>query len=606
MIRSLLVLSFSVLAAIAAPDTPDLAYSRVVRYQIQEGPAGYQLGAEITVRRTALTERAARTTSFNVVEQPYTTVSGLRGESRGRNLSKSDITFHFPKLEDTFIPPARVHELDFPADLKAGDTVTYSWREAFKDLAFFPVTRIPALDSVERFELCIEHPADLRVDFSMFFPRGELKFEEYRRLPTQTVLVFQNLPRPKSRPNDPFRSLQAAVLTRISKGSTPLTPTTPSAFAKWYTGLVGPQPEANAAMKALLAEELSKAPTAREKARLLFDFVKSKIRYIADEGAMHAFVPHASAEVLEKKYGDCKDKAWLLSALGRANGLAIHPVLLSTDPEPDFPELNPGLFNHVICALEDEGELIFMDPTWTYSEMGDLPDSDLLVKALVLDPAKPRALTIPSRRQSAEVEITILGDLAKPKEAKAKIALRHTWRAQALRSRKELKATDLENSLSNRLNRILAKLSLDHIRFLEEDREKILLEADADLSDFFIRTDLRAYAPTAPFRMIGPEVLEREQDTHPLDAAGPDSLRLELSLRAEGFEPRLEELKLGSEGSTRHAAACTPRENGVRLQYSFEQPFRLVPAEARTGFLQFCEKYLQLNRKLFVLQRSHP
>ncbi len=607
MIRPLLALAFASNASFAAaPEAPDLSYSRTIRYQIQESPTGYHLGAEVTVRRKALTERAARTVVFNIPEQPYSTVSGLRGESRGRDLKKDKITFHFPKLEDTFIPPARVHELNFPDDLKVGDTVTYSWREDFKDLAFLPVTRIPAIDRVERFELCIEHPADLRVDFSMFFPHGEQKFEEFRSLPTRTVLVFRDLSRPKVLPNDPFRGLQAAVLTRISKGGEPLTPTTPAGFAKWYSALVGLQPEPSLTMKALLAGEFAKATTAREKARLLFDFVKSEIRYIADEGTMHAFIPHAPADVLEKRYGDCKDKAWLLSTLGRFHGLAIHPVVLSTDPEPDFPELNPGLFNHVICVLEDQGELVFMDPTWAYSEMGDLPDPDLRVKALVLDPANPRSIVIPALRQNADVEIRIEGDLAKPREAKAKITLRHTWRAQAIRSRKELKALDLENGLSNRLNQIVAKLSLDHVRFVEEDRDKIILEAGADLTDFFIRTDLRVYAPAAPFRSISPELLERDKDTHPLDAQGPDSYRLELVLKADELQPHPEQISLGSEGSARHTASCTKEAGSVHFVYAFEQPFRMVPHDARATFMQFCAQYLQLNRRLFVLQRIKP
>lgn len=607
MIRPLFVLGLYAWAAFAAaPDTPDLSYSRTTRYQVQESPAGYKLSAETSIIRTPLTERATRTTAFSVVEQPYTTVSALRGEFRGRSIKKGDITFHFPRLEDTFIPPARLHEVAFPADLKVGETLSYSWREEFKDLAFLPVLRIPTFNRVERFEVSVEHPANLRVEFRVFLPHGPLKYEEFRSEPTRTVLVFQDLPSLKSLPNDPHRDLQAAVLTRIIKGSEPITPATPEAFAKWYSGLVGPQPELSSALKSLLAEEIAKAASPREKARLLFDHVKTKIRYIADEGAMHAFIPHAPSEVLEKKYGDCKDKAWLLSALGRVHGLSIHPVLLSTELVPEFPELNPGLFNHVICAFEDRGELIFMDPTWAYTEMGELPDSDLLVRGLVLDPAKPRTVVLPAQRPNPEVDIRIEGDLSKPKEAKAKITLRHTWRAQALRSRKELKAMDLENNLSNRLNRILTKLSLDHIRVLDEGPETLRLEADADLSEFFIRTDLRAYAPTAPFRMVSPELAEREKDSRAIDAEGPDSLRLELVLKSEGYEPRPDEVKLGSEGSARHTASCTTQDGSLRLQYAFEQPFRLVPAEARVGFLQFCDRYLQLNRKLFVLQRSHP
>ncbi|WP_243287742.1 transglutaminase-like domain-containing protein [Geothrix terrae] len=601
---SAFLLAFSALTVASAADGPDLSYSKTIHYQIKGGPAGYRLSSETTVQRTALTERAARAHAFDVVEQPFTTVSGLRGESRGRELKQDRITFHFPRLEDTFIPPARVHELEFPADLKIGDTITYSWHEDYKDLAFLPIASIPAIDQVVRFEIRIDHPADLQITFAPFFPHGDLPFKEDRSAPTRTVLVFQNLPRTSLLPCDPYQGLQAAVLVGIHKGAAPLTPGTPSAFSAWYLGLLRDMPQPSAAMNQLLSEELRRAATPREKARILFDYVKSEIRYIADEGAMHAFIPHDPASVLEKKYGDCKDKAWLLTALARIHGLSIHPVLLSTVPPPDFHELAPGLFNHVICALEEQDQLTFMDPTATYSEMGDLPDLDLQVKALVLDPARPRLVTIPSQQRSEGVEIQIEGDLAKPREAKARITLRHSWRAQAIRSRRDLKSMDLENTLSNRLNRLLARLSLDGFRFKDVDREKVILEANADLTDFFIRTDLRVYAPSAPFRAISPDYLEREGDTHPLDAQGPDSYRLELDLKPDGLRPRPDRLSLGRADAASHTATCSGKAGNIRLSYTFRQPFRLVPKGARAEFMAFCTQYLQLNRRLFVLQRS--
>ena len=606
MIRPLLVLALSAFALSAAPDAPDLAYVKTLHYLVRETPGGYQLSADISVQQTALTERATRLHTFQVLEQPYTTLSDLQGTSRGKRLDADNITFHYPRQEDTFVPAGRTHQLDFPANLKVGDTVSYAWKEVFTDLAFFPVLRIPAINQVERFEIRIDHPANLQVTFSPFFPRGPLPFKEDRSLPTRTVLLFEKLPWVKSMPHDPFEAYQAAVLVRIQKGTDPLTPSTPERFAQWYSTKVGPPPAPSEAMKALLGPELQQAATPLGKARLLFDFVRSHIRYIADEAEVHAFVPHTPAFVLEKKYGDCKDKAWLLAALGRIHGLKIVPVLLSTDPEPDFTGLSPNLFNHVICALEDHGEWIFMDPTWTHGELGDLPDADILARGLLLDPEQPRMVTIPSPRKDASVEVHIEGDLEAPRKARATITLRHAWRAQAVRSRKELKALDLENQLSNQLNRLLAKVSLDHIQFVDLNPERIVFTSDADLSEFLVRTDLRIYVPSAPFRAIPPDMLDREHDLHPLDAAGPDSYRLELALQHQGARPNPEGVSLGGTLGAHYRAACADKNGKVVFSYAFDQPYRQVPPASRTEFMQFCTQYLQLNRRLFTLTRTTP
>jgi hypothetical protein len=147
---------------------------------------------------------------------------------------------------------------------------------------------------------------------------------------------------------------------------------------------------------------------------------------------------------------------------------------------------------------------------------------------------------------------------------------------------------------------------MDHFRFQEEDREKVLVEADVDLTDFFVRTDLRVYAPSAPFRAISPDSLERVSDAHPVDAQGPSNYQLEINLKADGLQPRPERLQLGHEHAASHTATCSSVPGRVRLAYRFLQPFKIVPTEARDAFLAFCADYLQSNRKLFVLQRSEP
>src|SRR6266566_3738801 len=58
-----------------------------------------------------------------------------------------------------------------------------------------------------------------------------------------------------------------------------------------------------------------------EQTRRLYDFVRSKVTYVAIHLGIGGWQPHAAADVLRNRYGDCKDKATLLISMMRSVGL---------------------------------------------------------------------------------------------------------------------------------------------------------------------------------------------------------------------------------------------------------------------------------------------
>ncbi len=111
-----------------------------------------------------------------------------------------------------------------------------------------------------------------------------------------------------------------------------------------------------------------------EKVRRLYEFV-TRLRYVSIPLGVNSYRPHAAASVLENRYGDCKDKANLLNALCRAEGIEAQLVLV-----PRFSEANeavPGLaFNHAISRVELPGGPMWLDPTDDVCPFGMLPPGD--------------------------------------------------------------------------------------------------------------------------------------------------------------------------------------------------------------------------------------
>lgn len=598
---------FAVLMVPLAWSKEAVSFSKVVHFRIEQAEGRWRLSSKVSIKQHFYSVQATSDTNFEFAEYPHTAITNIRGECRGQALDPRQIGFYYPQARDVFIDSSRIHRVAFPAGLKSGDSIAITYDETYEDLAFLPIIRIPAIDRVNRFEISVTHPKDFRVEFQVASARETITATTERSNEMQTQIVFDNLPKVSNLHADPFRRVQGWVIIKVTREGVPLTPFTPAAFTKWYLDLLAPTSRADERMRSLLADEIRGASTQREKARVLFDYVKSQIRYIADEGSGHAFLPHACTEVLDKKWGDCKDKARLLTVLGRLHNVPIHMVLLSTDPAPEFEEVSLGLFNHAICVLETDGELLFMDPTASKSELGDLPDADMLARALILNPENPRYAVIQTHDASSpDVDFALACDPTKPGEAMARILLRHAWRMRFLQAREELRDRDFEKYAVDRLERLFPKLFISNVRVAGDTRKELMLEAQVDTSGFLVITDMRVYVPSTPFKAFDSALLDREKDGFTVDAYGPDRYQFQVELLGQGIRSRQEHVTLGKEGGPILTAFSSSRSEPPRAIFTFEQPFRQVPNSMREMFLSFCSDYVRGSANLLTFERSRP
>jgi transglutaminase-like putative cysteine protease len=103
------------------------------------------------------------------------------------------------------------------------------------------------------------------------------------------------------------------------------------------------------------------------------DFVQNDIRYFGFEFGENSHRPSPPSEVLENRYGDCKDKSLLFVKLMDQLGIEAYPALVSSR---DLLAINdalpsPGKFDHAIVKLIVDGKTYWLDPTIT-RQVGDL------------------------------------------------------------------------------------------------------------------------------------------------------------------------------------------------------------------------------------------
>jgi hypothetical protein len=161
-------------------------------------------------------------------------------------------------------------------------------------------------------------------------------------------------------------------------------------MGKWYSGLTSGRRQISPEITKQVSVITAPATTPLEKMRALAQFMQHDIRYVAIYLGIGGVQPHSAAEVLEHRYGDCKDKATLMSAMLQEIGVDSYYVLINQERDavrPDMP-VHDG-FDHAVLAIklpEDVnspalvstvqqtklGRLLFFDPTNESTPFGEI------------------------------------------------------------------------------------------------------------------------------------------------------------------------------------------------------------------------------------------
>jgi hypothetical protein len=126
-----------------------------------------------------------------------------------------------------------------------------------------------------------------------------------------------------------------------------------------------------------------------DKTEAIAEFVQKQVRYFVIEMGIGGYQPHYAGDIFRNRYGDCKDKATLLTAM--LSTVGVHGALVMVDHrrgvvDPDAPSI---VGDHMIAAIEipkgyssprlrsvvttktGRRYLIF-DPTWDKTAFGQL------------------------------------------------------------------------------------------------------------------------------------------------------------------------------------------------------------------------------------------
>ncbi len=158
----------------------------------------------------------------------------------------------------------------------------------------------------------------------------------------------------------------------------------------WYDALTKSRRDPSPEIQQKVAELTASATDPMQKIRAITEYMQRNIRYFGVEIGVGGYQPHFAAEIFTNQYGDCKDKATLLSAMLRTMGIDSYYVLVDTHRGFVYPSYPSIAFNHAILAIRlpdnvndpslysviDDpklGRLLIFDPTNQYVPLGYVP-----------------------------------------------------------------------------------------------------------------------------------------------------------------------------------------------------------------------------------------
>jgi tetratricopeptide (TPR) repeat protein len=131
----------------------------------------------------------------------------------------------------------------------------------------------------------------------------------------------------------------------------------------WYHSLEGSRIEPNDDVRAKVATLIAGKSTPDEKARAVYAYVSSQVRYIGVAFGIGRLQPHEAGDVLNNQYGDCKDKSTLLISMLSAAGINADAVLIGAGITFNSAVPSPASFNHAITLAHIDGQPVWLDST---------------------------------------------------------------------------------------------------------------------------------------------------------------------------------------------------------------------------------------------------
>ena len=270
------------------------------------------------------------------------------------------------------------------------------------------------------------------------------------------------------------------------------------------------------------------ATTVETKVQRIHNWVIRNTRYVGLEFGIHGYKPYRVPLIVQRGFGDCKDKASLMYAMFREAGIDARIVLVRTRRNGSISDLPASLavFDHAIAYVPELD--LYLDGTAEYNGTQELPGGDQGVTVLVVGPNDARLTRTPvldpdRNRRVRELRATLAEDGSAQLQVEETIhgaeapGYRRTYDAEGTRSER------FERSLRGVFPGLeLESQSMEGLAELESD---IQVRYAAQVPNFARRDNGRLQVPPSVLDDLLRRLARNPTRRYPLDIGSTSSYR---------------------------------------------------------------------------------
>lgn len=274
---------------------------------------------------------------------------------------------------------------NFPTVGKGTRLVTESktiCRDTFYPIIFYFGSRIP----VENSRLTLTLPENVNIIYRLFgYDTTDISFSKTQKGKNITYEWSAGMPKcyiaddesPNARYFTPHIIINIAGY-KYKDENIKVLGSLKDIYAWYYSKISKVNTTASPEIKRLADSITAEKTTNREKVRSIYTWVQQNIKYVAFEDGDNGLVPREASQIHQQRYGDCKDKTSLLTAMIKAIGLKSSFAWVGTRKLPykdsDLPA--PSNSNHMIAVWwDDNNQPVLLDGTTQFHGLEQIPSS---------------------------------------------------------------------------------------------------------------------------------------------------------------------------------------------------------------------------------------
>ena len=164
----------------------------------------------------------------------------------------------------------------------------------------------------------------------------------------------------------------------------------------WYWGLVKDQFDIDDETRKLAKKITEGKTTDVDKVKAVYEWVTKNTRYVALEFGIYGYKPRRCVQTVARGWGDCKDKATVITTLLNEVGIPTTMVVLRTQMKGDFRSSVASFapFDHAIAYVPSMN--LYLDGTAELTGINELPRMDIGALGLLVNQGNTEMTHVPN------------------------------------------------------------------------------------------------------------------------------------------------------------------------------------------------------------------